>query len=412
MKREVRNKPWREPDWKQAYGPDPQSYGERVDWTLNHLKEGETMNKKTAMRSLLIAAVICMLLAGTALALSEAFGVLDFFGRYDGLTPREDASAYIHQSLGSAENSQVRLTVREAVYDGATVQAVVSVEALENENYVVMSSSEGLDDEYDVMNAMEGETVNQYARRTGRKLLDIGLVDFNLSNAQGFGYNYGSAREGDTLILYVETTLNGEGPATVSAAISLGMKEPCNVSFSLDRTDMATADLTPQMPGGLPFAIHSLTRTDTPFATYVRVVYTVPKMPYEQAAAQIDPDATYYAAKFGRYIHLDPHCSGLEGAAPLSGQAAIAGDKLPCPECTGAGISFMASAYDWAFTLTDADWRSLPWTSSMGSEIALADGTTAYTQTYIYQAGSVPEGHLGLWTTWASGEEGPMIWLK
>ena len=412
MKRHRCNKPFCEPDWKRAYGPDPQSYGEKVDWTLDHLKEGETMNKKTAVRTLVIAVVICLLLAGTALALGQAFGVLDFFGRYDGLTPREDASHYIHQALGSAENSQVRLTVREAVYDGATVQAVASVEAIEKDKYFVISGSEGLDDEYDFINAMEGETVNQYARRTGRKLLDIGLVDFDLVHGEGLAYNYGSAREGDTLILYVEISLGEQGPASVSVTISLGLKEPLSLSFDLERSDMVTTELVPQMPDGLPFAIHSLTRTDTPFATYVRVVYTVPKMPYEQAADQIDPEAAYYGTKFGQYVHLDPHCSGMEGAAPISGQKAIAAGKLPCPECAGADLSYLSSAYDWDFTLTDADWRSLRWTSATGGEITLPDGATAYTQTYVYQAGSVPEGQLGLWTTWASGEEGPMIWLK
>ena len=117
---------WDELEMPEAY---PQLDEAAVLARVNAVLDGQAAPRKTGRRrllrrSLLLAAAL-VLLTATAAAVSRA-GVLELFFRGD----TGQLEPYVQTALNTAENQDYRLSVDSCLYDGQSLYAQVTVEAL------------------------------------------------------------------------------------------------------------------------------------------------------------------------------------------------------------------------------------------------------------------------------------------
>lgn len=391
--------------WKDAFGRVPDSFSARVEETLNEMKRLEgakTMKRSAPWRVALAAVLVLVALTGTALALGQGGGLIDFFRGNTAITPREDAANDIAHDVASAQNDVCRLTVREAAYDGLAVRVVMALEAVQPDEVLYMdfqTGGEGLLGD-------AGETEAEYARRVGKRLTDVGFCDIDVEGLPGTGTG-DEVREGETLVVYRELILSQPGAAaetlTVTAYAGEG-DDQLKVSFPVMRVSGTETAYRVTETAKAPLTIQRAARTDSAFATYFSITWTVE--PRENAP--LDAETTYYITSGGRYAHTKPQCGDMENAAAATGAEAQAQGKLACPVCASDLQALMnpANPQAWHFegdALADAE--------SVGSGDFLADGTLAYTQHWQFQPGAFPQGEVVVTPVDPAGEKHPEIRL-
>ncbi|MDO4549194.1 MAG: hypothetical protein Q4D04_13970 [Clostridia bacterium] len=402
----------KEPDWKRAYGPVPETYAKQFEKTLSELKGERTVNMKTAMRTVLIAAILLILLVGTALAVGSALGIIDFFEQNYGMTPSEDAAATISRNLATTDDGLIRFTVREAVYDGETVRALLAVEPFNAQKYIVAN------DISDIIEIEDGKTAeecaDEYAQTSGRTILTLADTWIDIDNAVNYTSTSCTARDGDAVLSYCAISLSDESPETVQLVANAEILDDSvnTLSFSLDKTSASIRALSPHEVTDGGVTILSANLSQTPFADYMRVVYQPPGISFEQIAQTFADDATYYMTKHGMYAHADPTCSGMANAEAATYQEVIAAKKLPCPICAGGDMALMAGGEVWTIELLDEEGKAIEIAGTSGSDAngSIAGGT--YSQLIVIRSGSLPDGNLYVRFTAPDGTPYSPILLK
>ncbi|MGL5414607.1 MAG: DUF4179 domain-containing protein [Clostridium sp.] len=110
----------------------PDSFNKRVDEVLENLDKGEIKqsNHKKIFRNIAIAAgiVICVGIGGiNAVALEKGMTVKEVINRMLGFN--KDEEKYKIEVLNVIENKDVKVTVKEAIYDGYTVKFTYKIES-------------------------------------------------------------------------------------------------------------------------------------------------------------------------------------------------------------------------------------------------------------------------------------------
>lgn len=320
-------------DFDKLVGEVPEAFSSRIEMTLANLKEEKNVNRRITYRTLLIAALITLLTLGTALAAASGTGLINFFRKISNMEPQEGAENTIARDLGQIETGAAILSVREAVYDGAAARVVLAVEPKEKDKYVLVPANE---DNETVMNAETGETVKDYAARTGRETLAADFVDVACVNADVFGSARAACYDGEVLLLYCEYTLGGETPQGLEMRASLedwANEGGVDLNFTLSKVE--TVDRAYQVEDGAmeEITIHEATRRDTPFSSNLTYIYS--STAAGEALTWDKVDMTVYAAANGMYFHLQADCSGLQGASAMKSKEAVALGKTPCASCAG-----------------------------------------------------------------------------
>ena len=248
-------------------------------------------------RSILIILLLSLALACPVSAEESPSRLVQWLNGFYGLSLEDDSSAWVQHSLGSDENSQVRLTIHEGVYDGVMAWVLLTVEPVEED------------------------------------AIDISNIEIDVDNAPAATSTCQIVEEGDALTLCAEICLNGQAPEQASLRVGVDAQQPCSVSFKLNRTESTWTALSPESGANCDATVLFANRVDTPFATYLTYAYSLRDAILNRSVALIEEDESYYATEYGQYIHLDPNCSGMEGASEISGREAIEQEKLPCPVC-------------------------------------------------------------------------------
>ena len=103
----------------------PAHFVRAMDETLERI-ENMNIHRKTAKRparTLLIAALIAVLLAGTAVAVGQAFGIFEMMT----LKPLEGAEEIIQTNVGQSIGTHGGITIEEAAYSGNTYSLLIRV---------------------------------------------------------------------------------------------------------------------------------------------------------------------------------------------------------------------------------------------------------------------------------------------
>ena len=446
----------KEPRWKDAFGRVPDSFSARVEGTLNEMNRMEgrqTMKRKIAWRAALAAVLALAILTGTALALGQGGGLIDFFRRSTAIPPRADAANDVAHDVAAAENDLCRLTVREAAYDGLAVRVVMALEAVQPDEILYSDFQSGGEEPM----GDAGETETEYAQRVGKRLVNVDFCDIDVEGLPGSGTG-AETREGETLIVYREMLVNQPDAAaetlTVTAYAGDG-DDRLAVTFPVTRVSGTETAYRASETGTCPLTVRRAARTDSAFATYFAITWTVEP----GAGTPLNAEDTYYITSGGRCAHRKPQCGGMENAAAVSGAEAAAQGKIACPVCGSDALNAEETYYitsggryahrkpqcggmENATAVTGAEaaargkaacpvcasdrealenpsnpqaWRfesrAYADAESFGSGYFLEDGTLAYTQRWLFQPGAFPEGEITVTPVAPSGETYPEIHL-
>lgn len=351
----------RELDLRNAFMPVTERFHDRVDRTLAQIIEQEERPpmKKAIWRTALIAAILTAFCLGTALAVGNMLGILDFFGKGQDIEAREDAERSIQKNLGSYETELLRLTVREAVYDGRSVRAVIEVCPIDAAKHVV--ACPWLD------GSQDDEPAEALAERTGRAIAILPALHAN-SNTDSIPADYGEPsfamrRQGDSVFLYAEAGVESRDGAVAPEQISMvftdditdDTQEPLRIRIDIARCEVENTEYMTDAGNFDDIRVVSVTLTQTPFAEYIEVSYAANTLS-RQSDPSVSPnaDTTYYGTAAGRFIHTDPECSGMRRANILTPEEIYAnGYEGICPVCAGGESAGPVS--EWRFERVGAE---------------------------------------------------------
>ena len=94
------------------------------------LEEVQNMQKKHVRRTFALVVFLSLALIGSALAITNAVGVLNFFDRTlpdEYQTVQKDAYSLVKSDIASYDFEHVTVSVKEAIYDGEMLRVVVSI---------------------------------------------------------------------------------------------------------------------------------------------------------------------------------------------------------------------------------------------------------------------------------------------
>lgn len=143
----------RRDEWQRAFGGTPRAFESRVQDALNNLQEEKKVKKKLSLTiSIALAAVLA--LAGTAFAVANGMGIVDFLDRF-GMASDSVASVVEPVQGDSVSTGRVRYTAQEAVFDGTTLQLTVVCEPLEPDRVMLV----GVDEQDEDVRLDNGDSV-------------------------------------------------------------------------------------------------------------------------------------------------------------------------------------------------------------------------------------------------------------
>lgn len=414
--------------WSKAFEPIPQSFETKLDCTLQNLQEEQKMKRRISRP--LVAAIILLLIVGSALAAST-YGLLDSFKQFTGLIPDESAQMSISQNVASFSNSKALVSVREAVYDGATLRMLISVESVDPEHTIIIDA----DDEG--FSKIGEETVSEYAQRTHKEIVNIGFLDVSVEGSDVNSSTFTSSREGETMLIYTEQSLTETGSDKIKvnciylndtdetdAPMTEDIQEDDCIAFDflLNRTGWEITHYTADQSPDDPFIVFSAAHEKTPFATYFSVDFSSANGLKQYLRSVSDLDAICYGTAKGNFFHTDSNCSGMQNALSMTVDEAISSGKAACPICVSGTNSFLK----WGFRVSSeaADGNTLVWDGARASlegsahvDIAVSgrthiDDISIKHYVFTFQNGTLPDGNLLLTPIAPDGTEYEPILLS
>ena len=121
-------------EFRNAFPQTPEHFVRRMEDVLSEIEGVRPMRRKKVWRTALIAAVLVLVLAGSAAAIANAMGVFDFMKRVaDPIEPLQGAEELVESGLGYAEHSYGSIEITEGIYSGRSCKVTVKVR--NNEGY-------------------------------------------------------------------------------------------------------------------------------------------------------------------------------------------------------------------------------------------------------------------------------------
>lgn len=342
----------RKDNWQALLMPVSEGFHNRVEETLEQIgKEAKSLQghrKRTrALRSLAVALVAALLLAGTALAVGRLAGILDF------ASPRvedETARQYIEHNLATAQNGRIRLTVREGYYDGEVARTILEIAPVRMEDSIV------LHDWWHYPNGEEffapGETdwqegsAHSIAPSLEKAALPPGADGAIAVVGESKNYTEDKAedltncratavREGNAVVLYIEGRIHSYvGKVDLGYSVYTENGEAVSVRFTLKEEGVENVPMEFAAVEFYGLALQKVCVQYTPFAAFLQVTYA-PALSGEAVveSGAYDPAGIYYGTEGGHYGHAVPDCQGMANATEWTGQELLDMSRPPCPVC-------------------------------------------------------------------------------
>lgn len=339
------------------------------------------MKRKHKATLTLVAALMALLaMSAVALAAMNHFGILDFFGRGEGdIQPMMGVESLIEKDLGSAQNDTIRLTIREAMYDGFGLRAVAAIEPIDKTKYAVVDDIETPVPDGLTPIVLDGATITS--------------DNAQLEDGEIFVPSDQFVMEDGALVQSAEGILYGEAPDVIHLNYTLrGDSDQVQLSVKFDLENRATASAVKLEPlsQGEDYRILSAEIKYTPLAAYLDVTFedqmpTPPSEPFDV------PDGTYYGTPGALFFHVNPSCSGMENAPAHNLTDFVEKGSRPCPFCLGAPMPPAARVL--CFALLDGDGNEVELRSGGSDQVGdEMDGARTYHQVTIHQTSdTVPD---------------------
>ncbi len=322
-------------EFEKAYEPVSEGFHKRVEDTLMALGKEETMVHSKFMKVWILAAAF-VLIVGTAFAAGSKFGLMDFLYQDEsGVIPLKNAEKTIQTSLLICEEEASTWEIVQAVYDGEAIRAVVSVVPANFEEFALS---------FPISDLMDDALVSRIkANQEGKHLVNVG---FPMLEPAGDSQNVDIDR---TYIQGIQLTDEGEYRFYIFCPITLRdielapdelilwlfdeREDRSKAAFTLLKTESEKAVYLDTDAPLSDATVKNVSLTQTPFASYLEIDYAYARSGPDMV---LSPEITYYATKFGAFLHTDPNCSGMQNALALTYEEAIKMNKdYLCPTCAG-----------------------------------------------------------------------------
>lgn len=168
---------------KKAFGQADDAFVNNVYHTLAGMQINENRKsvKKTGFRLVAALVIVCMLSAGAVLAVTNAWGILDFLsGRRTDVKVLPEAADIVQKEV-SQKGSQTEFgafAVREAVFDGKNVYIVVDVKP-SSPGYLLLGPDASPSDPVGNMGPLfsgKTGTIADYARKNNKAMINTSVV--------------------------------------------------------------------------------------------------------------------------------------------------------------------------------------------------------------------------------------------
>lgn len=168
---------------KKAFGQADDAFVNNVYHTLAGMQINKNRKpvKKICFRLTVAIVIVCMLSAGTVLAVTNAWGILDFLsGRRTDVKVLPEASAIVQKEVPQEGNKTdiAAFTVREAIYDGQSVYIVLDVKPSSPDYLLLGPDAYPSDHIVNMGPIFSGETgtIADYARENHKVMFQTSVV--------------------------------------------------------------------------------------------------------------------------------------------------------------------------------------------------------------------------------------------
>lgn len=322
-----------------AYEPVSDVFHAAVEDTLSKIGKEQQMKVRHIPKIWAIAAAF-ILVVGTAFAAGSSLGLMDFLlNDESGVLPLENAQFAIQSKLVTHEDDQVRWKVEQAVYDGECVRALVKAAPVNPETHALFFPF--IDDlpmtiaNRNVQDEMASKTPVNVGFPELMPAGDGQMVDIDRTIIQGV---YLSETGEYSMYVFCPVALRGIDSAPEELVLWLydSGDDRKKAGFTLNKCENQKAVYLNNDTSFSDTTVRSVVLTQTPFASYLEIDYAYART---GPGMTLSNETTYYATEFGRFLHTDPACSGIENAMTLTYEEAISLDKdYLCPVCAGGSL--------------------------------------------------------------------------
>ena len=259
------------------------------------------------------------------------------------IAPYEEALPLLERNCATTENDFIRLTVREALYDGIALHTLIEVAPVREGEWIVIEDR-----------APASPAPTETPSYPGKPR--IVTVE---------SYSTQSIRQGASVLLYQHSLGHNASFATRSIAVESSGTQLL-LSCPVQKSILSATPLLKDANVGDFLHIASARLVRTPLSLYLETDCSVDLSRAPHIAPRLLPYLTYYSSSgfFGApddpFAHLDPACKATESPIAMYGSAAAALGKQPCPHCGKVDDTLIYSGAYCSFALADADGNLLP----------------------------------------------------
>lgn len=277
-------------DLKNAFGEADSGFIDNVYRTLADIQKREEKNtvKKASFKLIIIVTVLGILVTGTALAMSNAWGIIDFLsGRRADVEVLPDADKVVQTDLlqNGGELEIAHFLAREAFYDGKYIYIVIEVTPTKPE-YLLLGLDAMLSDHIRNMGPLfdgQSDTIGEYAAANKKTPIHTSVtlngisysIDFLLESDGKLIYMLNAAFSSDKaqlpLVLtcvaapFVGEKINRDAILSDSLTVTLQNNETSESVVSLHSVEYADCGVR----------VDKVTLTKSPMAIYAEIEFTV-----------------------------------------------------------------------------------------------------------------------------------------
>lgn len=283
-------------DLKYAFGQADDGFVDNVYHTLAGMQRNKERKsvKKTCFRLVAAIAIVGILTAGTALALTNTWGILDFLsGRRNEVKVLPEAAAIVQKDVSQKGNQTefAAFAVREAVFDGQNVYIIVEVKP-SSPGYLLLgtdaSPSDPVGDMGPLFSGKTG-TIADYARENNKEMVNTSVVisgencsiviDYLLEDDGTLVYMLDSSYTGDSTASDMKLTcvaapfVSREG--TVEIDVLNKKRTTLSVTLKNSGTKETVSCTTPAIYGDCGVRVDKVTLSGSAMAIYAEIEFTV-----------------------------------------------------------------------------------------------------------------------------------------
>lgn len=201
---------------KNSFGQADKNFVNNVYNTLTDIqsKKNAKSVKKIYFRLVAVITIVCILSAGTVLAFTNTWGILDFLsGRENNIKVLPEASSIVQKVVPQKGNNTdiAAFTVREAVYDGQSIYIVLDVKP-SSPDFLLLGPDAYPSDQIENMGPIfsgKTGTIADYARKNNKVMFQTSVV---ISNAN-CSISY-LLKEDGTLVYMLDGRYEGDSIAS------------------------------------------------------------------------------------------------------------------------------------------------------------------------------------------------------